>query len=81
MRRALYEKAVTEEQEVYDWLKEHFKSRMRKLYDDLEQEYDYLTSDDVVWDSIVANELDKEQEDDDETADETREAGAQYVEV
>lgn len=32
------------------------------LYRELEQEYEYLTSDEAVWDTIVCNELDKEVE-------------------
>ena len=39
-----------------------FKDHMRQLYKDLEAEYDYLTSDEAVWESIVANELDDELE-------------------
>lgn len=34
-----------------------------KLYDMLRDEYDALTSDEAVWESIVANELDKEMDD------------------
>jgi hypothetical protein len=30
---------------------------MQQLYRKLEEEYDYLTSDDGVWDTLVANEL------------------------
>ena len=37
---------------------EIFKDYMRSLYRRLEKEYDYLTSDDAVWEAIVANELD-----------------------
>ena len=39
------------------WLDEYFRERMRELYRDLELEYEYLTSDDMVWESIVANGL------------------------
>ncbi len=39
-----------------------FKGHMRQLYKDLEEEYEYLTSDEAVWESIVANELDDELE-------------------
>lgn len=56
MRYGIYKAALTEG-DVGEWLKEHFKSLMRKLYRDLEAEYDYLTSDEAVWESIVANEL------------------------
>lgn len=39
-----------------------FKDHMRQLYKDLEAEYDYRTSDEVVWESIVANGLTDELE-------------------
>lgn len=42
---------------------EVFKDYMRQLYRDLECEYDYLTSVDAVWEAIVANELDNEEND------------------
>lgn len=38
------------------------KDEMRKVYRELEAEYDHLTSEEVVWDTIVANELHKEEE-------------------
>lgn len=46
--------------ELVDFEKESievFKNFMRKLYRDLEQEYDYLTGDDAVAEAIVANDL------------------------
>jgi hypothetical protein len=47
-----------------DDLEEDFKSFFREcmddLYGELEQEYDYLTSDEVVWESVIANELHEE---------------------
>jgi hypothetical protein len=46
--------------ELIDFEKEStevFKNFMRKLYRDLEQEYDYLTGDDAVAEAIVANDL------------------------
>ena len=46
--------------EIVDFEKESveiFKNFMRKFYRDLEQEYDYLTSDEAVKEAIVANEL------------------------
>jgi len=46
----------------YSKLEEHiedaFRDHMRTLYCTLEAEYEYLTSDEVVWEAIVANELD-----------------------
>jgi hypothetical protein len=36
------------------------------LYEQLEAEYDYLTSDDAVWEAIEANELDNQEGDDDQ---------------
>ena len=35
---------------------------MQNLYDLLESEYDYLTSDEAVWETIVANELNLDEE-------------------
>lgn len=68
MRYALYKKAFVEEGEIQSnqysaittWLKEFFQDKMRDLYKRLEEEHDYLTSDDVVWESIEANDLDKQ---------------------
>jgi hypothetical protein len=40
---------------------EVFKSHMRDLYRRLHAEYDYLTTDEAVWEAIVANELDTEE--------------------
>ena len=46
----------------YSKLEEHiedaFRDHMRTLYRTLEAEYEYLTSDEVVWEAIQANELD-----------------------
>jgi hypothetical protein len=36
---------------------EQWRSYMDDLYRNLEKEYDYLTSDEAVWDTIEANEL------------------------
>ena len=48
-------------------LRDHLRECANALYDALETEYEYQTSDEQVWDSIVANELDKEEaEDEDE---------------
>lgn len=44
------------------------------LYDALEAEYDYLTSDEAVWETIVANGLDKDDDDDDDDDDELADA-------
>lgn len=38
-----------------DEFEEAFKEHMRQLYKNLEEEYDYLTSDEVVWESLEAN--------------------------
>jgi hypothetical protein len=61
MRLAIY-KAALQEEGVEQWLTEYFRDLMHDLYRRLEKEYDHLTSDEVVWESIQANELDKEQE-------------------
>ena len=39
----------------------------RDLYRRLEETYEYLTSDEAVWDAIVANDLDEVEEDEEET--------------
>ena len=70
MRHALYKKALVEEPGMEAWLTERFRDKMKDLYRRLEAEYDYLTSDDVVWESIEANELDKQDMLDDDEEDE-----------
>ena len=42
--------------------REAFKDHMRQLYMDLEAEYDYLTSDEAVWESLEANDMTDELE-------------------
>jgi hypothetical protein len=49
---------------------DQWRTYMADLYHRLEEEYDHLTSDDAVWESIVANELDVPDEDDGEDWDE-----------
>ena len=53
------------EYEIDDFEKdviEQFRSYMQDLYRKLEAEHNYLTSDEAVWETIVANELDDEYE-------------------
>lgn len=45
---------------------EQWRTYMRDLYRKLEEEYDHLTSDEAVWDTIEANELDTDAEDEEE---------------
>jgi len=49
-------------------LEKHFRDvftcNMQDLYDRLETEYDYLTSDEAVWDTIVANDMHLEENND-----------------
>jgi uncharacterized protein YaaW (UPF0174 family) len=45
---------------------EQWRTYMRDLYRKLEEEYDHLTSDEVVWDTIEANELDTDAEEGEE---------------
>lgn len=52
------EQAVTEQWRTY----------MQDLYHRLEEEHDYLTSDEAVWETIEANEWDQDEEDWDEAA-------------
>lgn len=59
------------EDEVSDLEKdvtEQWRTYMQDLYRKLEQEYDYLVSDEAVWETIEANELDEDEEDLDEAA-------------
>jgi hypothetical protein len=53
-----FEKDVTEQWRTY----------MGELYRKLEEEYDYLVSDEAVWEAIKSNELDMDEEDLDEAA-------------
>lgn len=53
------------EDEVEDFEKdviEQWRTYMQDLYRKLEEEYDYLVSDEAVWETIEANELDEELE-------------------
>lgn len=45
-----------------DDLAEFCRDKMRELYRTLETEYDYLTSDEAIWEFIVTNDLDKQTE-------------------
>ena len=59
------------EDEISDFEKdviEQWRSYMQDLYRKLEKEYDYLTSDEAVWESIEANELEEDVDDDAEAA-------------
>lgn len=54
-----------EMEEFTDDSKEIFRNNMRQLYRELEQDYDYLTSDEAVWEAIESNELNQGEEDGD----------------
>ena len=47
---------------------EQWRTYMQDLYRKLEEEYDYQTSDEAVWETIEANELDEDEEEYDEVA-------------
>ncbi len=51
---------------LLDDLKDTFRSHMQDLYKRLEGEYEHLTSDDVVWEAIISNDLDKDEENENE---------------
>lgn len=54
------------DKEIVDFeaaLAEQWRTYMNDLYTKLEEEHDYLTSDDAVWDTLVANELIEEVDD------------------
>jgi hypothetical protein len=56
------------DKEIVDFeaaLAEQWRTYMNDLYTKLEEEHDYLTSDDGVWDTLVANELIEEVEEED----------------
>lgn len=56
------------DREIVDFeaaLAEQWRAYMDDLYRRLEEEYDYLTSDDAVWDTLEANELIEETDDED----------------
>lgn len=58
-----YDKQMDREVEEFEKQSiELFKGYMRKLYRDLENEYDYLTSDESVTEAIIANDLNNEDE-------------------
>lgn len=42
--------------------KDTFKDHMRNLYRKLEEEYDYLTTDEAVWETVCANDLNDDDE-------------------
>lgn len=48
----------------HKWIDREIENIADALYRALEEEYNYLTSDDAVWESIVANELDEPEEED-----------------
>lgn len=50
--------------EIEDEFLEYMKGKADDLYRELQLEYDYLTSDEAVWEAVVANELDGELKDD-----------------
>jgi len=54
--------ADTVNEAVEEGLQVLFRDLAGWLYGSLENEYDYLTSDEVVWDTIVSNGLNKEEE-------------------
>lgn len=49
-------------------LTEFFRNEAKKLYHDLESTYEYLTSDEVVWGTILANDLDQNEEEEEDAA-------------
>lgn len=67
MRLAIY-KAALREDGVETWLTEYFRGLMKDLYRTLEKEYEYYTSDEAVWVTIQANELDDELNEEEEDA-------------
>jgi hypothetical protein len=63
---AAWDEALNHEMEEFTKdSKEIFRRHMRELYRELEQDYDYLTSDEAVWEAIESNELNQGEEDGD----------------
>lgn len=70
MSLSVYEPLVCYEEDYADEVHRHVEDTLTDLFRDLadwlyarlEQEYNYLTSDEAVWDTIEANELDEEEE-------------------
>jgi len=54
--------------DLADAITEQWRTYMQQLYRSLEEEHDCLISDEAVWDTIEANELDHDVEDDDAIA-------------
>jgi len=64
MKLATYKAAMREDGDsVEKWLTEHFRDKMRMLYKTLEAEYNYLTSDETVWETLEANDMTEELDD------------------
>lgn len=71
VEQARYEAACKEEDACTMDIKEFFRKEADNLYSKLEDAYDYLTSDEVVWDTLEANDMvDEDDEDEDEEEEE-----------
>lgn len=58
---ALDQRRTEETDELEELVKDIFQGLMQEMYRDLEREYDYLTSDEVVRETIIANDLHTEE--------------------
>jgi hypothetical protein len=71
-KRAIDEVRVQAAREEIDHcvaeLTEFFRNEAKKLYRELESTYEYLTSDEVVWGTILANDLDQNEEEEEDAA-------------
>jgi hypothetical protein len=64
-----WQEQLTDEMDAFEKdITEQWRSYMQDLYFKLVAEYDYLVSDEAVWETIEANELDEDEEDLDEVA-------------
>lgn len=60
-----WDEALTKEMAAFETaLTEQWRTYMQEVYRKLEEEYDHLTSDEAVWDTIEANELVEDVDDD-----------------
>jgi hypothetical protein len=64
LRAAVIKTCVTpyDREDILEKSLQWARDRARELYRDLEREFEYLTSDESVWEAITTNDLDKEQE-------------------
>ena len=66
LQQLLY-KEFRESSRIEDEFLEYMRDKADELYRELGAEYDFLTNDDEVWEAIIANELDEDEDENEET--------------